>query len=488
MRLPVCLAVLCLLLASVSAGSAGATQRDVCILGSGASGMSAAAFLKDIGKTVLVLENTNNVGGYCNTEYFPLPPGVPPGSPNWIDIGVGIFPNSTAANASGFGSWSLDTVAFATRFGSGYSDGFVIPFLTTDFGGEPERVNLLTGQDLGPRPAPTPEYDAAFAQFFETVAQYPFLNEGDWPDPLPAELLVSFDQWVANNNFSILNQGLFLDLGIIGGTVDTSTTLAMYVLADMAPSVISFLFENYTVFEMYNGCDTIYQGIRNYIGSNNVWVNATTLTAIRIEGNVPVTLIVKVNNTQKVVECGDLIVAYPQLLADIAYLILDPQEIAIFQNVKSYYYYGASFDFSGPYAEEGATFDLNNYNPNNANGYPTFPAITSLSRDFPYGPGGLFASAAVPITGAAMEAVISTQLRGLPVDLITNATLDQFANHEKFLPHFSYADVSSSPNVYTRLKTLQGHRNTYWIGALRNFANSAALWDMSYKFVQQYFV
>src|SRR6516162_3347308 len=60
--------------------------HDVCVIGAGASGMSAAAFLKDEGADVVVIESQSDIGGYCNTVQF-APPA--PGAPAWIDIGVG---------------------------------------------------------------------------------------------------------------------------------------------------------------------------------------------------------------------------------------------------------------------------------------------------------------------------------------------------------------------------------------------------------------
>src|SRR5207253_644859 len=92
------------------------------------------------------------------------------------------------------------------------------------------------GVDYGfPDSTPTPEYLEAFGRFFGDVAQYGFLNTGEWPDPLPARLTVSFTEFVNSNNYQPLYPGLFYSLGIIGGFVDFNNTPAIYVLANMPP-------------------------------------------------------------------------------------------------------------------------------------------------------------------------------------------------------------------------------------------------------------
>lgn len=459
--------------------------QDQCIVGSGASGMALAAFLKDLDQKVAVIEIDDVVGGYANTVHF-TPPA--PGLPSWVDIGASIFPNSTAANASGFGSWKLDTAAFVQRFAAGYAAGAVLPLTVVE--SSSELVDLAAGIDLGPSSAePTPpSYEPTFLRFFETLLQYPWLNTGDWPDPLPAELLVPFPQWIATNNFELLYDSIFLGLGVSAGFGNLSAVLAITALSNMPPSILTYFTTNNTLFTVYNGVDQLYIGIANYLGTKNVLTNANILRVIRpltSESSLPITLIIEVNNSLRTAFCKRLVVSHPQLLSNLNYLDLDQQEIDIFKYVSSYLYYTGAFTLSGGSLVNEA-FQLTNLNPANPPySFPVMPAIVNLERSFPYGPGVVSTDAAQPITDNAMLAVMQTQLAAIPA-LMSGINVTVYKPHTSFCPHFPASVLAKSPNVYTDIARLQGHRNTYWIGATEWFANSGLCWNQAYQFPSKY--
>ena len=109
MRIPTILIFLSLTILAL----ADIQERDVCILGSGASGMLSLSELYKRGYTVQLFEKNDVIGGYCNTFPITPPAGAPPGSPNWIDIGVQNFGNTKVLNATGFGVYQLDFAAGA---------------------------------------------------------------------------------------------------------------------------------------------------------------------------------------------------------------------------------------------------------------------------------------------------------------------------------------------------------------------------------------
>jgi len=460
----------------------GDVDYDVCILGSGAAGMSAAAFLKDKDYNVIVFEKQSEIGGYCQTRFFDLPPFIPPGSPNWIELGVIIFENSTTANANGNGNWALDTVAFANRFATGYANGFAIPIDLTGFG-QMYNVSLTLGINYGPRNnTPTPEFQEAFFRLYTYLQQYPWINNAEWPDPIPSELLVPFSQFIEDNNFQILGPSFFRNSIFSGGVFDYDNTPAIYALGSVTPAILGFTFIPNSMFTMFNGCSQIYQGINNYIGG--VVTDAQIIRVKRKNNNIKLDVIV--DGVLKKYKCGKLIVAYPQLLEDIYYLDLDRCEINVFKNARNFYYYSSEISVNGPLSV-GQSFTIFNVNQNNTYGYPDLPADILVGRNLPYGPGYSFGGSINPISQDSMYAIMQGQLNNMPPDLLTNITITERAPHDKFLAHFTKESLLQSPNIYTRLKNLQGHRNTYWLGTLRNYADSAILWDQSYKFVQEYF-
>jgi hypothetical protein len=86
-------------------------RRDVCIIGGGASGASAAVFARDRNLTVALFESDSLLGGHCDTVKV-TPPA--PGYPDWIELGVQIVPDTALANAAldgaGQGRWSVRQV------------------------------------------------------------------------------------------------------------------------------------------------------------------------------------------------------------------------------------------------------------------------------------------------------------------------------------------------------------------------------------------
>ena len=93
--------------------------------------MSAAAFLKDKYYNVVVIEKSSKYGGHCDTEYF-----HPTNSSNsdWIDIGVQIYQDIMYDNAAHFGTWTLDSRAFVSRFAKSGVYPYASDQATTIFG------------------------------------------------------------------------------------------------------------------------------------------------------------------------------------------------------------------------------------------------------------------------------------------------------------------------------------------------------------------
>src|SRR5215813_78220 len=62
-------------------------QRDVCIIGGGSAGTYTAVRLEDFGKSVVILERTDRLGGHAETY-------INPANGQAIDIGVIFFENT----------------------------------------------------------------------------------------------------------------------------------------------------------------------------------------------------------------------------------------------------------------------------------------------------------------------------------------------------------------------------------------------------------
>jgi hypothetical protein len=98
----------------------------------------------------------------------------------------------------------------------------------------------------------------------------------------------------------------------------------------------------------------------------------------------------------------------------------------------------------------------------------------------------LLASSDDPIDLPGMQTLVQKQLNNIPPSLLTRATVEFFLYHE-YNPHPANSDLNITNNFYTRLNSLQGHRGTYYTGALASFACSYCVWDQALRLVDANF-
>ena len=91
-------------------------ERDVCVLGGGSSGTFTAVRLRDSGKSVVVLERKDRLGGHCETYTDPAT-GVP------VDYGVVVFHNIPVVT-SYFARFGVPLVALSLGGGGGATEYF----------------------------------------------------------------------------------------------------------------------------------------------------------------------------------------------------------------------------------------------------------------------------------------------------------------------------------------------------------------------------
>jgi len=192
----------------------GDIERDVCIIGGGAAGTYAALGLRDRGRSVVVVERSERLGGHCETYRDPSS-GVP------IDIGVIVFPDNALVRGH-----------FA-RFG--------VPLVTAALGGTTNQfVEFRTGQSVAAYAPSALEVGTALATYLQILeARYPFLDENGFQLPEPGELLdellLPFGQWVSLFGLEALLPTFFLFEQGFGPLLDATT---LYVLKNMSRAVV----------------------------------------------------------------------------------------------------------------------------------------------------------------------------------------------------------------------------------------------------------
>jgi len=467
-------------------------NKDVCIFGAGASGMAAAAWLKDRNYDVVVLETRAFIGGHCNTQRFTPPH---PGLPGWIDFGVQLFPDTKKATAAGIGNWTVDTVGFVQRFAGGVNATIPVNFATFSTQEATYPVDFSSGFTLGfqaPSP-PTPAYLAAFTRYETFLAQYPWLTTYNYPAVIPAALLVPFTQTIQELNLDPL-VGIFNGFLIQGGMGDLSQVTTLSAVSQLTLLVLSIITTNGGGFTVNNGCASIYEGITNYLGASNVVTNFTTVTVLRptgLLGDLLPNVLVGYNSYNKqpyVYTCQKLITAFPQTLDNFAGWDLDSTESQLFQHVSWRAFYNGLVTVTGGTVSTLSTgFQTINFNFSDPLGTPTFPCLTNVLRALPYGPAALEASAETEnVTIAAITTIINKDLAVLASTGILTAKVE-FVTLHQFQPHPDTASLSAQPNFYTQLYALEGHRDTYHTASLVTTAGSFAVWNQALQLVQAHF-
>lgn len=465
------------------------THLPVCVLGAGSSGMSSAVFLKDNGYQVKVLEKTGAIGGHCNTLRFG--PGL------WYDLGVITYDNTSKLTELEIGEWQIQTDVFARRFVP--DDSYLIPSDPT-FGGLPSfAARFADGVDYGELPAPsppTPDYLAALGRLVAIVESYPWLENSTYPDVLPPELLVPFDQFIETNELQLLVPTIFNYFMLNGGLANLSNVLAIHALQTSNLFVLSLYQVPGVGFSIKNGCLTIYEGMQQYIGAENIELNAEITSIQRYADYVVVYY--SQNNRNYVEKCSNIIVSFTPNLENLAPIQdLSLEELYLFAGMQWHVYVVFNISMSpssplGPIACNVFNLNFSNVNPLDAT-YPNLPAVTffmkpysSVNTSFGNTAHGYYYADAYPTCDDDFLIPIRQQLSSIPESLMKDINLGVYYYHQ-FQPHFRNELYYKPTSPYVLLREMQGLYNTFWVGALSGFASSAPIWNDNFVLINKFF-
>jgi len=470
---------LLLLLSLVIINASRVRVRDVCVQGGGPAGMSMAAFLKDNGYDVLVLESQSTTGGHCDTFNFVPPSGQ---TDNWIDIGANGFWNSTALNAAGFGHWTLDNIAFINRFNPlGVGS---IPALAV------QNINIQNSSLAPPFPV-TPEFGVSFQNWLNIMQQYNWSDSGIFYGKIPTELLMTFKDYAILKNLNHMPDITHL-YGFSGGFAygNYSNILALNMITSMSRVTMAIigLAGPTGQFQINGGCIQLYNGITNYLGSQNVITNAQVTKVKRHEnGNRPIKIKGTANGEAFKYKCKKYVVAFPPVLEKIQFMNPDSLETKLFKHVNyRYFYTGLLTNTTGPY-QNSAGFFLNT-DPSSTYYAPFVASVTTIGRLLPYGPYAIQLISPTEITSAQARQIMLDSLANMTSTVFHTYTLQTIFPHGNYGPHFDVESLSKNISPFAKLRDLQGHQNTYYIGALQSMISASTyIWERSKLMVDEYF-
>ena len=416
-------------------------ERDVVVIGGGSSGTYTAVRLRDLGKSVVVVERNDRLGGHVNTYQDPV-------TGLTTDIGVSDFHDEPLVKA--------------------YFARFNVPLITDNVnpGGVTTYADFRTGRALPGFNLPVP---TALGQYFGILERYPYLVNGfQLPDPVPAELLQPFGDFVTANGLQSIVQLVFqYGQGFFDGLLTLPT---LYILKYFGIGVVTNIINNSFLTTPDHDNQRLYDNAAAFLGED-VLFESCVISAGRDAGGVVV--LAETPEGPVVIKAGKIVITIPPLPGALAPFGLDGTEFSLFSRFQHANYYDSLLSLPGV----PETLNLFNVGADTLYNLAPLPATYAIS---PSNIPGLFTAwlgTPKAMTDAAARQTIIGAVDRLQAAGTMPATQPSFVDFNSHTPcelTVSASDIAGG--FYRRLGALQGHRSTFWNGAAFDVHDSSSLW------------
>ncbi|KAF7596497.1 hypothetical protein BBP40_001369 [Aspergillus hancockii] len=427
--------------------------RDVCIIGGGATGTYAAIRLRDMGKSVVVVERNGHLGGHTETLYVE--------GGRYVDYGVqGAFSNNVSRS-------------FFQRLG--------VPWKALLPGSLMNRyVDFKTGKTVHPPPRIL-DTAVGLLLYRRALQQYDFFQDGAFnlPDPVPEELLRPFGEFVEKYN---IQGALNLIHSFAHGVGDLLATPAIYVIQLFGiPHIDIFLQGGYITPQ--NGMSELYRNAAAILDPDILY-NTTAVKTTRTDTETQL-IVQSTTGTKHLIKAKRLLIAIPPIPSNLEPLDPDPTETSLFSKIFWKTYYVAAVKNTGI--------------PNNLNVMNLDPAQRpgNLPRE-PFqwglqdmGPPNHLASKLVAnasFTEAEAKSLILADLwrmNAAGTFRIKDPVIAVFGDHTPTTLMVGVEDIRGG--YYRRLYELQGRRGTFYTGYMFCSDYSGLLWGYTAGIVDRMF-
>jgi hypothetical protein len=428
-------------------------ERDVCVIGGGASGTYTAVRLRDAGRSVVVVDRKPNLGGHTETYRDPV-------TGNTAELGVMIFHDVPVV-----------TEYFA-RFGVPLE-----PISPTEFWDKPQHFDFHTGKKLAHYVPPShdaiAEALARYFQYQEQIAEsYYDLDKGfDLPQPVPADLLLPFGAFVEKHGLDAM---VGVASGYGQGLGDLLRMPTIYVLKNVSARTVTSMFENkYLMAPGGNG--QLYEKVGEFLGDDVLLGTSVE----RVDRTAP-RVVVHASGPRGrfAIRCRKLLVTCPPSLDNLRAFDLDPLERETFGRFRANFYCSALVRVSGFPAGlalwntgVGTPYDL----PRLPGIYGIYPTRVPGLLDVKFGSPTL-------LTREQAEAQIIEDIERLDDSGTFDARLRvtqvvALNAHREFTLWVGSEDIRAG--FYTTLGSLQGRRSTFYNGATFLTHDSTLLWQFT---------
>ncbi|KAF2151290.1 putative FAD dependent oxidoreductase [Myriangium duriaei CBS 260.36] len=415
-------------------------ERDFAIIGGGASGTYAAISLTDRNKTFALVEVSNRLGGNTKTFHDPAT-----GAP--VDFGLQLYLNSSVVRD------------FFARLRTPLAN------LEADHFGNPKYYDFtkriaLTNFSRGD----------IYSDYITELDKHPYLENGiDLPNPVPADLLLTWPEYIKKHN---LSDSALATFGLPAYPGDLLNTLALHIFNDL----------NHVLLDEEAGAavhNANHDNSELYVKAlaelePNVFLKSSIIAGRRgLTRRGGVQLVANTPSGKKLIKAKQLIIAMPPVLDNTKYLGLDQQEQAILSKLDGHFYYGGVVNNTGlkdsdAYINQGASTPFH------------VAPLPSVVQFFPSSSSGYhyyWYNALQAKTRAEIESTARDNIKWLQTQGNATAREPNFVDFVDFSPfHLQPPKQDIADGWYGKMKGLQGHRNTWYISSLF-VVGSSQLWN-----------
>ncbi|KAL4815387.1 hypothetical protein BDW67DRAFT_191615 [Aspergillus spinulosporus] len=419
-----------------SKGDNDTISRDFAIIGGGASGTFAAVRLREQGKSVVLIERDDHLGGHTHTYYDS------DGTP--IDYGVWVYTDNPVSRS--------------------FFAHFNITLTTQVLNGDPEairRLDFRTGQPVAP---PVGNVVEAMTRYAQILLQYPYLMDGwDLPYPVPEDLLQSFQDFIEKYDLQAAVETL---TGYMQGLGDVLQLPAVYAMKNLHLGVVQA-----------KPNSDLYRAAEGELGDDLLLSSTVAHIQRSAEDSGKQHIVVRTPKGHQRIQADKVVVTIPPLLGELRNFDLDERESGIFGRFENNSYYPAILRISG-LPGNGTQF---------VNKAPETPYnIAPLPSTYVFNPTpnqnlwkAFLGGGSAPISSeqarrTILDNALSLRAAGYP---ISDPEIVAFRPHVPFALYVSSEDIADG--FYRDLYGLQGYRGTFYTGAALHTHDSGEMWKFT---------
>jgi hypothetical protein len=420
--------------------------RDVAIVGGGASGTFSAVQLHDQGKSVVVIEKEDVMGGHTNTYQDPV-------TKKTVDYGVVVFHNQQVVRDY----FTRLNVSYIISTGSGTSS-------------KPSWLDVHTATPVN---YTSPDPTAGLAAYKAQLEKYHDLELGFFlPNPVPDDLLLPFGEFATK--YQDIGNAVYKIFEYAQGLGDFLNQPTLYVLKAIGLEAIQAISTGFLVTKSQNTYE-IYDHAAALLGKDVLLQSHVVSTEQRDTNGINLTVMTP--HGKKAIHAKKLLISIPQKLINLIPFDLDGKETSLFGEFINTGYYTSLVRNTGL----SQTFNMKSVSSNTRFNIPQMPGVYQISPTAIPDVFGIKYGSPTALPDEYVKNEILGFVKKLQINGLANITRGpEFVTYKSHSPFELRVSPSAiQAGFYKDMYALQGYRNTWYTGAAFHTQSSSMLWNFT---------